>query len=89
MQRLMVSRFTESNPKLKYDVDTHARPTAPYLEFRFIDGSKYVVDPAVDIKIEDVLMEMNHKAETVFFEFQLDGKDPETDAIWYDEKSSS
>ena len=57
-------------------MDIHNKPNAPRLEFHFINGTTYTVDPANSMESTLVLRHVFTRAEIVMFDLEIDGKDP-------------
>ena len=74
MDRLHAPRYKENNPRLQFDVDIHDRPTPPFLEFHFVDGTSHIVNPTTGKHALEILFDVHFQLTRVDYEYEVEGK---------------
>mmetsp|Transcript_21738 Transcript_21738/g.60409 ORF Transcript_21738/g.60409 Transcript_21738/m.60409 type:complete len:119 (-) Transcript_21738:105-461(-) len=74
MDRLHAPRYTEANPRLKFELDVHQKATAPYVEFHFHDEQIFEVKPSYKQHATDILFDVHLRLAELDAQYEIDGK---------------
>mmetsp|Transcript_17803 Transcript_17803/g.23046 ORF Transcript_17803/g.23046 Transcript_17803/m.23046 type:complete len:118 (-) Transcript_17803:144-497(-) len=77
VDRMHAPRYKKANPRLKLDIEIHDRPSAPFVEFHFVDGTNHIVNPSNTQQAKDILFNVHLEASRVDAEYEMAGKNVE------------